>query len=424
MLIKGARAVDPANKRDEISDIRIKDGVIAETGRNLKAEPEEEIIDASGLTAAPGFIDGHCHFRDPGFEYKEDILTGAAAAAKGGFTSVICLANTNPPVDNVDTLSYVLEKGRKTGINVYSAACISKGMSGEELTDLDSLKKAGAAVFTDDGKPLADAALTEKAMKWAAENGAVLSFHEEEPDLVGTAGVNDGKVSRALGFTKGAEASAEDCLVARDCAIAVRTGARICIQHISSGVSAEFVRHAKSMGADVWAEATPHHFSMTEDDVLKHGTLAKMNPPLRTEEDRRAIIEAIADGTIEVIATDHAPHSEEEKAREFAKAPSGIIGLETSFAVGYTYLVKPGHLTLPKLIERMTAGPARLYGLNAGTLSEDAPADIVLIDTEEKWLVTDDFASKSKNSPYIGETLTGKVKMTICGGKVVYDETR
>ena len=424
MLIKGARAVDPANNRDEISDIRIKDGVIAETGRSLKAEPEEEVIDASGLTAAPGFIDGHCHFRDPGFEYKEDILTGAAAAAKGGFTSVICLANTNPPVDNVDTLNYVLEKGRKTGINVYSAACISKGMSGEELTDLDSLKKAGAAVFTDDGKPLADAALTEKAMKWAAENGAVLSFHEEEPDLVGTAGVNDGKVSRALGFTKGAEASAEDCLVARDCAIAVRPGARICIQHISSGVSAEFVRHAKSMGADVWAEATPHHFSMTEDDVLKHGTLAKMNPPLRTEEDRRAIIEAIADRTIEVIATDHAPHSEEEKAREFAKAPSGIIGLETSFAVGYTYLVKPGHLTLPKLIERMTAGPARLYGLNAGTLSEDAPADIVLIDTEEKWLVTDDFASKSKNSPYIGETLTGKVKMTICGGKVVYDETR
>lgn len=424
MLIKGARAVDPANKRDEISDIRIKDGVIAETGRNLKAEPEEEIIDASGLTAAPGFIDGHCHFRDPGFEYKEDILTGAAAAAKGGFTSVICLANTEPPVDNVDTLSYVLEKGRKTGINVYSAACISKGMSGEELTDLDSLKKAGAAVFTDDGKPLADAALTEKAMKWAAENGAVLSFHEEDPHLVGTAGVNDGKVSRALGFTKGAEASAEDCLVARDCALAVRTGARICIQHISSGVSAALVRHAKSMGADVWAEATPHHFSMTEDDVLKHGTLAKMNPPLRTEEDRRAIIEAIADGTIEVIATDHAPHSEEEKAREFAKAPSGIIGLETSFAVGYTYLVKPGHLTLPKLIERMTAGPARLYGLNAGTLSEDAPADIVLIDTEEEWLVTDDFASKSKNSPYIGEKLTGKVKMTICGGKVVYDETR
>ena len=329
MLIKGARAVDPANNRDEISDIRIKDGVIAETGRSLKAEPEEEVIDASGLTAAPGFIDGHCHFRDPGFEYKEDILTGAAAAAKGGFTSVICLANTEPPVDNVDTLNYVLEKGRKTGINVYSAACISKGMNGKELTDLASLKKAGAAVFTDDGKPLADAALTEKAMKWAAENDAVLSFHEEDPCLVGTAGVNDGKVSRTLGFTKGAEASAEDCLVARDCALAVRTGARICIQHISSGVSAEFVRHAKSMGADVWAEATPHHFSMTEDDVLKHGTLAKMNPPLRTEEDRRAIIEAIADGTIEVIATDHAPHSEEEKAREFAKAPSGIIGLET-----------------------------------------------------------------------------------------------
>lgn len=424
MLIKGARAVDPANNRDKISDIRIKDGVIAETGRNLETEPEEEVIDASGLTAAPGFIDGHCHFRDPGFEYKEDILTGAAAAAKGGFTSVICLANTNPPVDNVDTLNYVLKKGRKTGINVYSAACISKGMNGEELTDLDSLKKAGAAVFTDDGKPLVDAALTEKAMKWAAENDAVLSFHEEDPYLVGTAGVNDGKVSRALGFTKGAEASAEDCLVARDCALAVRTGARICIQHISSGVSAEFVRHAKSMGADVWAEATPHHFSMTEDDVLKHGTLAKMNPPLRTEEDRRAIIEAIADGTIEVIATDHAPHSEEEKAREFAKAPSGIIGLETSFAAGYTYLVKPEHLTLPKLIERMTAGPARLYSLNAGTLSEGAPADIVLLDTEEEWLVTDDFASKSKNSPYIGEKLTGKVKMTICGGKVVYDETR
>ena len=420
MLIKGARVIDPANGKDEISDIRIKDGVIKETGMGLEAETDEDVVDASGLVAAPGFIDGHCHFRDPGFEYKEDIFTGAAAAAKGGFTSVICLANTNPPVDNVDTLNYVLEKGRKTGINVYSAASISKGMKGEGLADLDSLKKAGAAVFTDDGKPLANAALTEKAMKWAAENGAVLSFHEEDPDLVGVAGVNDGKVSRALGFTKGAEASAEDCLVARDCALALRTGARICIQHISSGVSAELVRHAKSMGADVWAEATPHHFSMTEDDVLKYGSLAKMNPPLRTESDRQAIIEAIADGTIGVIATDHAPHSEEEKAREFKDAPSGIIGLETSFAVGYTYLVKPGYLTLSKLIERMTAGPAELYGFDAGTLSVGAPADVVLLDMEEEWVVTDDFASKSKNSPYPGQKLTGRVKMTICGGKKVY----
>ena len=205
---------------------------------------------------------------------------------------------------------------------------------------------------------------------------------------------------------------------------AEETGAKVNIQHISTAGAVEAVRRSKKRGSRVTAEAAPHHFTLNEEAVLEYGTLAKMNPPLRTEEDRRAIIEAIADGTIEVIATDHAPHSEEEKAREFAKAPSGIIGLETSFAAGYTYLVKPGHLTLPKLIERMTAGPARLYSLNAGTLSEGAPADIVLIDTEEKWLVTDDFASKSKNSPYIGETLTGKVKMTICGGKVVYDETR
>lgn len=422
MLIKGARIIDPANHLDEIGDIRTKDGLIREIGEDLDGEPDEEVIDASGLTVAPGFIDGHCHFRDPGFEYKEDIFTGAKAAAAGGFTSVICLANTNPPVDNVKTLRYVLEKGRKTGINVYSAACISKGMKGEELTDLDELKAAGAAVFTDDGIPLRDAALVEKAMKWAAENGAVFSFHEEEPSLIGTAGVNDGKVSAELGLKKGAEALAEDVLVARDCAMALRTGARICIQHISSGVSASLVRWAKSMGADVWAEATPHHFSMTEEAVLEHGTLAKMNPPLRTEEDRLAIIEAIKDGTISVIATDHAPHSAEEKSREFAKAPSGIIGLETSFAVGYTYLVKPGHLTLSELVDRMSASPARLYSMAGGSISLGAPADLVILDTAEEWTVPADFASKSSNSPYIGQKLTGRVKKTICGGKVVYED--
>ncbi len=422
MLIRGARVIDPSRGTDQVMDIRVEGGIIAETGKFLDVPEDETVIEASGLTAAPGFIDAHCHFRDPGFEYKEDIFTGAKAAARGGITSVICMANTQPAVDNTRVLRYVLDRGKETGLRVYSAACISKEMKGEELTDLDSLKREGAVVFTDDGNPLKDAALAEKAMNWAAETGSVLSFHEEEPSLIGTAGVNDGRISREIGLTKGAEASAEEVMVARDCALALRTGARICIQHISSKVSVDLVRWAKSQGADVWAEATPHHFSMTEEDVLKYGTMAKMNPPLRTEEDRRAIIEAIADGTIRIIATDHAPHGEEEKSVEFSNAPSGIIGLETSFAVGYTYLVKPGHLTISQLIAGMTKGPAQLYGIEGGTLALGSPADLVLFDTQEVWTVTDDFASKSRNSPFIGRQLTGKVKMTVCRGQVVFSD--
>ena len=421
ILVRNGRVIDPQTKRDEVTDIAIKDGKIYRIGRGCGSAGYERVIDAGGKVVAPGLIDVHCHFRDPGQTHKEDIETGAAAAKRGGYTTVVCMANTRPPADNPETIRYVLEKGKTTGIHVLQDGCITKGMAGKELVDMKELQKAGAPGFTDDGLPLMDAGLTREAMRMAGELETVLSFHEEDPSLVDKAGVNKGQVSRELEFP-GASRSAEDVLVARDCMLALETGARVNIQHISSGVSVEMIRTAKRLGADVWAEATPHHFSLTEEAVKKYGANAKMNPPLRTEADRLAIIEGLKDGTIEIIATDHAPHTEEEKAKGLLDAPSGIIGLETALALGNTKLVRQGHLTLVKLLEKMTCMPARMYRLDCGVIREGGSADLVIFDPEESWTVTGDFASRSKNSPFIGETLYGKVKYTICSGEVVYED--
>ncbi|WP_130863464.1 dihydroorotase [Bacilliculturomica massiliensis] len=423
ILVRNGRVIDPETKRDEVTDLCIKDGRIHHIGRDCGREGYERIIEAAGKVVAPGLIDVHCHFRDPGQTQKEDIETGAAAAKRGGYTTVICMANTRPPADNPETIRYVLEKGRATGIHVMQDGCITRGMAGTELTDMKELLEAGAAGFTDDGLPIMNAALARDAMRTARELKTVLSFHEEDPALIDKAGVNKGKVSDELAFP-GASRSAEDVLVARDCMLALETGARVNIQHISSGVSVEMIRTAKRLGADVWAEATPHHFTLTEEAVKKYGANAKMNPPLRTEEDRLAIIEGLKDGTIDIIATDHAPHTEEEKDRGLMDAPSGIIGLETALALGNTKLVRGGHLTLIKLLEKMTCMPARMYRLDRGVIREGGGADLVIFDPEESWTVTGDFASKSKNSPFIGETLYGKVKYTICGGDVVYEDGR
>lgn len=420
LLIKNGRIIDPYSGRDEVADILTKDEKIIKIAENIDVQEGFIVIDASGMVVAPGLIDVHVHFRDPGFTYKEDILTGSMAAARGGFTTVVCMANTNPVVDNIETLEYIMSLCRKSPINVLQAASITKGMKGTELVDMELLKNNGAVGFTDDGYPIMSSAIVLKAMEEARHLNVPVSFHEEDPSLIKSAGVNEGKVSEKLGVG-GASHLAEDVMVARDCAIAVYTGAKVNIQHLSSGNSVELIRSAKKMGAFVTAEASPHHFSMTEEDVLVYGTNAKMNPPLRTESDRLKIIEGLKDDTIEIIATDHAPHSSEEKAREFSKAPSGITGLETALAVGIEYLVNKGHLSILKLLEKMTMNPAKLYNLETGILKEDYPADMVIFNPDEKWIFTE-FYSKSSNSPYNGKELSGKVKFTICRGKIVYED--
>ena len=419
ILIKNGRLIDPLSKRDEIVDIAIENDKVKQIAKNIKEEGFDEVIDASGCVVSPGLIDIHVHFRDPGLTYKEDIITGAKAAAKGGFTTVVCMANTKPVVDNAETLKYVLDKAKEADINVLQASTVTKGLKGKELVNFEEMLQNGAVGFTDDGIPIKHTTVLYEAMKKAKELDVPISLHEENPSFITKAGVNDGKVSKALGLEGGATSLAENVMVSRDVMIALETGAKVNIQHISSKTAVDTVRFAKSLGANVFAEASPHHFTLTEDAVLKHGSLAKMNPPLRTEQDRLAIIEGLKDDTIEIIATDHAPHSEEEKQKELTLCPSGITGLETSLGLGVTNLVKAGHLDLMHLLEKMTINPAKLYKLDRGFIKEGAIADIVIFNEDEKWEVKD-FASKSKNTPFIGEVLDGKIKYTISEGKVVY----
>lgn len=434
MIIKNARLINPADGRDELCNIIIKDGIIAGIeGCLSKQNPEddppfeetfgdEEILDVKGCIAAPGLVDVHVHFRDPGFTYKEDIATGSMAAAKGGYTSVVLMANTNPVVDQEETLRYVLEQGEKTAIHVYSCACVTKGMQGKEPVDMKRLYQCGAVGFTDDGKPIMDRRIVKEAMEQTAELDVPISFHEEDPSLITNNGINRGKISEQLGIG-GSPREAEITMIQRDLEIALQTGASIDIQHISTKEGVELVRQARRQSKKIHAEATPHHFSLTEEAVLQHGTLAKMNPPLRTEEDRLSIIEGLKDGTIDLIATDHAPHSKEEKSRPLTEAPSGILGLETALPLAITNLVHAGHLTMMEMIDRMSYAPAKLYHLNAGSVEVGRPADIVIFNEQEKGQAGP-FLSKSQNSPFAGEQLDGVVQYTICGGKLIYSKLR
>ena len=342
MLIKNGYLINPATYVEEYLDILVEDGMITEIG-TLDAQENEEVLDIIGLTIAPGLIDTHIHFRDPGFTYKEDLHTGSLAAAKGGFTSVICMANTKPVVDCVEPLTDILERAKEEKIRIYQTTSITKGLKGQEMNDLAALKEAGACGFTDDGIPIVDPILCYNAMEKAAELDMPVSLHEEDPAFISENGINRGVASEHLGIG-GSPSIAEESMVARDVMLALHTGAHTVIQLISSGNSVALVRNAKALGANVHAEATPHHFTLTDEAVIKYGSLAKMNPPLRKEEDRLAIIEGLKDGTIDLIATDHAPHSAEEKAKEpMWTAPSGITGLETSLGLGMKSLVKPGH---------------------------------------------------------------------------------
>lgn len=418
MILKKGHLVNPATGTDAVMDIRFDNGIIQEIGTDLTPSVSEKVLDISGLVVAPGLVDTHIHFRDPGFTYKEDLHTGSLAAAKGGFTSVICMANTKPVVDSVNTLKDILTRAKGEKIHIYQTASVSYGLNGEKMTDFDALAANGACGFTDDGIPLMNAVFCYDAMKKAAELHMPVSLHEEDKSFIANNGINAGKVAEKLGI-EGSPAIAEEVMVARDCMLALRTGASVVIQHISSGNSVELVRTALKLGADIHAEATPHHFTLTEEAVLEHGTLAKMNPPLRTEEDRQAIIRGLQDDTIDLIATDHAPHSAEEKAKPLTEAPSGITGLETSLGLGITSLVKPGYLSLMDLLAKMTCNPADLYQLPAGNIQVNAPADFVIFNPEEKWTVSD-FASKASNSPFKGTELYGKIHYTICNGEIIY----
>lgn len=418
LLIQNGRVLDPYTNTDEKMDVLIGDnGVIARVAPHIDAPAGCEVYDAAGLTVSPGFVDGHVHFRDPGQTQKEDVLTGAAAAAAGGYATVICMANTLPTCDTPEIIRYVTDKAKDCPVEVLQAGAVTKGLKGQEMTDFAALKAAGAPCLTDDGINLTSAGLCRAAMEQAAALDILLSFHEEEPSLVPSPGVNYGSAAAQQFGVPGAMASAETAMIARDIALALDTGARVLFQHVSSAQSAALIRAGKALGAKIYAEVTPHHLSLTEDDVPAHGTYARMNPPLRKEADRQALIDALADGTIDMIATDHAPHTAEEKAREFAKAPSGITGLETAFSVCNTYLVKTGRLTPMQLIEKMSKAPAEVYGLTGRAVAAGHFARLVLLDWDNE-MIYKTYKSKAINTPYTGMPLTGAPRAIVTGARV------
>lgn len=427
ILLKGGRVIDPQSGFDEIADVLVREDKVADICEHIDIEAvrnkyneEIEVYNCEGCVVGPGLVDIHVHFRDPGFTYKEDIESGAKAAAAGGYTSVVLMANTKPAVDNEDTLQYVLDKGKATDINVYTCANITKGLAGKELTDFGKLLGKGAAGFTDDGIPILDEGLCESAMLEAVKYDTILSFHEEDPKYITNNGINRGSASEYYGIG-GSDREAEISMVKRDVDMAVRTGAKINIQHISSKEAVDIVRNAKKECNNVFAEATPHHIALTEEAAIEFGTLAKMNPPLREEEDRKAIIEGLRDDTIDVIATDHAPHSKEEKEKKITDAPSGIIGLETALLIAYEELILKEKFTFLKVFCKMSYNPARMYGINAGMLAKNEIADIVVLDIKsgKKY---EKAVSKSQNSPFLGRTFDSKIALTIRSGKVIYKD--
>ena len=416
-VIKNATVVSPADGLNGVCDILIEDGKIAAVGNDLAAE---RVIDASGLTAVPGLVDMHVHLRDPGQTAKEDILTGCRAAAAGGVTSLLAMPNTNPTTDSPETVKYILDKAKNADARVYVAASVTKGLKSEEPTDLDALKAAGAVGLSDDGRPVVNTAYLRNAMNRAPKLGMTVVAHCEDLFLADGGKINEGEISAQLGV-KGIPAAAEDCGTAREIALAAADNVPIHICHVSTATSVELIRDAKRRGVQVTAETAPHYFSLTEKELLRRDADYRMNPPLRTERDVQAITEGLLDGTLDAVATDHAPHTVEEKS-DFVKAPNGSIGMETSFGAAYTFLVKTGLMTLSQLVEKMSLNPAKILGIPAGTLAVGANADIALIDTNEEWTVdVEKLHGKSKNTPFKGMTLTGKVKMTILGGKVVFE---
>ena len=418
-IIKNGRVYDGVNP-EYSADILINDGIIEKIGQDLN-ETGAEIIDASGRLVLPGLVDMHCHLRDPGLEYKEDIVTGSRSAAAGGFTSIACMPNTKPVDDHKTVTSYIKYKAERNGFaRVYPIGAITKGLEGKELAPMESMKAAGAVAVSDDGNPVSSSGMMRKALIYANMFELPVISHSEELSLSEDGSMNEGMTSTILGL-KGIPASAEEVMVARDIMLAEETGTIIHIAHISTAGSARLVREAKARGVKVTCETCPHYFSLTDEECMGFNTLAKVSPPLRTAKDVAAIIAAIADGTVDAIATDHAPHHSDEKETGFAEAAKGLIGFETALAVAYECLVLPGHISLERLIELMGISPAAILGIEGGRLTEGGAADITIFDTEAKWSPSpENIVSKSKNSPYIGKTLIGRVVLTLLGGRTVY----
>ena len=421
LLIKGGRVIDPAGSVDAVHDVLIKGDRIERVGANLAVPPDTTVLEASGKIVCPGFIDLHVHLREPGQEYKETVATGTRAAAAGGFTAVCAMANTHPVNDNRAVTDYIRAKADTEGlVRVYPIGAVTRELGGAELAELAELAEAGCVAFSDDGKCVMNAALYRRAMEYTLPFGTPLISHAEDHHLSKGAAMNEGVVSTELGVP-GAPAAAEDVMVARDIVLAELTGAHVHIAHLSTAGAVRLVREAKARGVRVTAEVTPHHLLLTEDAVRSFDANTKMNPPLRTKRDTEALIEGLVDGTIDCIATDHAPHALSEKEGEFDRAAFGIVGLETAVGLLMDRLVKPGTLPLTTLVARLSRDPARLLGLPGGSLAAGAPADLTLLDPEVRWTIdAAKFVSKSRNTPFNGWTVMGRPWKTIVGGRIVW----
>ena len=422
LLIKNGIVVNPGDRSERRADILVKDGVIARIAEALSSEADH-VIDAAGAYCMPGFIDMHVHLRDPGLTYKEDIETGGAAAVHGGFTTIVAMPNTKPVTDCPEVIRYVQEKAaRVTKAHVIQVGSVTKGMQGQELSDIRGMAAAGCICLSEDGKSVMNADLYRDAMKIAAEEKMTVLAHCEDINLVHGGVLNADPVSASLGMP-GITNAVEDVIVARDILLAKETGCRLHLCHCSTEDSVKMVRMAKADGVNVTAEVCPHHFSMTSDEIAGDDANYKMNPPLRTAADVEALKKGLAEDVMDVIATDHAPHGKEEKEQGILKAPFGIVGLETAASLTYTYLVKPGFLTIMQMAEKMSYHPAGILGLNKGVIEEGAPADLVIFDPRREWTVDPaDFRSKGKNTPFTGQTLSGKVTATIVDGEIAYAE--
>lgn len=420
ILIKNGRLINPSENLDKVMDIFVEDGIIKEKAESIEKQADT-VIDAAGCYVMPGLIDLHVHFRDPGLTYKEDIETGSKAAAKGGFTTVCCMPNTKPVVDNVETVKYIIEKGEKTGLtNVLPVGAVTKNMAGIEITDVEELKKAGICAISEDGKSVMNSGVYRKAMKNAAKANVPVLAHCEDINLVEGGVINLGDKSSELGV-KGISNAVEDVISMRDIMLAKETGATLHLCHCSTKDSVEMVKRAKEEGIKVTAEVCPHHFSMCSDDITSNDGNFKMNPPLRAREDMEALIKGLQDDIMDVISTDHAPHSAEEKAKDLEHAPFGIVGLETSVALTVTNLVKKGYLTPMQMAAKMSYNPAKVLGIPKGTLDEGKIADITIIDPDKEYTIdANTFESKGKNTPFDGYKVSGEVEYTILNGKVVY----